>query len=59
MLRWIKFKECGVRGDKLLFVGSQNIEMYPEDLISDTLVIDGTITRVPNAQKNILEYAVR
>jgi hypothetical protein len=55
----MKFKDCGVQGNKSLFIHLSNIAVYPEDLIPDTLVLDGNITNLPNAYKNIVEYNVQ
>jgi hypothetical protein len=55
----MKFKDCGVRGNKYLFIHASNIALYSDDLLPDILVLVGGITIVPNASKNIVEYNVR
>jgi hypothetical protein len=53
------FKDCGVRGNKSLFIRATKIDLFTDDLLPDTLYLDGGITSVPNTSKNTVDYDVR
>ena len=55
----MKFKDCGVRGNKYLFICPSRIALYSDDLLPDSLVLDGVLTSVLNASKNVVDYDVR
>ncbi len=55
----MKFKDCGVCGNKYLFICPSKIALYSDDLLPDLLVLDVVITSVPNASKNVVDYNVR
>jgi hypothetical protein len=55
----MKFKDCGVQGNKSLFIRATKIDLYTDDVLPDTLYLDGGITSVPNTSKNIVDYDVR
>ncbi len=49
----MKFKDCGVRGNKLVFIQPEHVAKYSDELIDGSVILDGTVTTIPNAQKNI------
>ena len=51
----MKFKD-GVRGNKLVFIQPEHVAKYPDELIDGSVILDGTVTTIPNAQKNIYQY---
>ena len=47
----MKLKDCGVRGNKILFVRQQDLAKYDDQLIALDVLLNGTITVVPNTQR--------
>ena len=35
----MKFKDCGVQGNRYLFICASNVALYPEDLLPDMLAL--------------------
>ena len=54
----MKFKGCGVRGNKLVFIANEHIEKYNDDIVESSLFLEGTINSIPNVQKNMFDYIV-
>lgn len=54
----MKFKDCGVRRNKVVFVHPQDLEKYNNDLIGLSYVLNQTITVVPNQHRNCHDYQV-
>ena len=54
----MKFKDCGVRRNKIVFVCPQDLEKYNNDLIGLSFVLNQTITVVPNQHRNCHDYQV-
>ncbi len=40
----MKIKDCGVRGNKLVFIQPEHVAKYPDKLIDGSVILDGTIT---------------
>ena len=55
----MKFKDCGMRGNKAIFICPKDHHLYGDDLINSTELLDGTITMVPNAQQHYHDYDVK
>ena len=54
----MKFKVCGIRGNKILFVRQQDLAKYDDKLIALNVLLNGTVTVVPNKQRECHEYQV-
>ena len=48
----MKFKGCGVRGNKIIFIRPQYLDKYNDDLIGLNVLLNGTVTAVPSLRKN-------
>ena len=54
----MKFKDCGVRWNKIVFVRPQDLQKYSNNLIGLSTFLNGTITVVPNLQRDSHDYQV-
>ena len=54
----MKFKDCDVKGNKIVFVHPQDLQKYSNDLIGLSTFLDGNITVEPNLQRDCQDYHV-
>ena len=54
----MKFKDCGIRGNKIVFIRPQDLFKYSDDLIDLSTLFNRTITVVPNLQRECHDYQV-
>ena len=55
----MKYKNCGVIATKHFFIKEDEVDKYGDDLIPQLTVLEGTITSVPNMQKQLLDYKIQ
>ena len=54
----MKFDDCGIRSNKIVFIRPQDLFKYSNDLIDLSTLLNGTITVVPNLQRECHDYQV-
>ena len=54
----MKYKNCGVLATKIFFLKDEVVDSYGNDLIPPLMTLEGTITAVPNMQKQLFDYEI-